>query len=109
MLSLYYRASLFFLTSQIEYFPLVLLEAQALGLPFLSFPVGNVHELAGGIVVPPRDVTPRFISDLLSQPGVLKDLGERGKMQSLAEHSESQIQQQYVCGIRGIVDTPEQP
>jgi glycosyltransferase involved in cell wall biosynthesis len=105
VLSLYHRASLFFLTSQIEYFPLVLLEAQALGLPFLSFPVGNVRELTGGIVVRPQDVTPRFIRDLLRQPAVLKDLGTRGKMQSLAEHSESQIQEQYVRMIRGIVDT----
>jgi glycosyltransferase involved in cell wall biosynthesis len=107
VLSLYHRASLFFLTSQIEYFPLVLLEAQALGLPFLSFPVGNVHELAGGTVVRPRDVTPRFIRNLIQQPAMMKDLGTRGQMQSLAEHSESRIQEQYVRMIRRIVDTTE--
>jgi glycosyltransferase involved in cell wall biosynthesis len=105
VLSLYRRASLFFLTSKIEYFPLVLLEAQSLGLPFLSFPVGNVHELRGGIVVRPRDVTPHFVSDLLKQPALLKDLGARGKRQSLAEHSESRIQEQYMRMIRAIVDS----
>ena len=107
VLSLYHRASLFFLTSQIEYFPLVLLEAQAIGLPFLSFPVGNVQELAGGIIVRPRDVTPRFISDLLKHPAVLKDLGARGRIQSLARHSESQIQEKYVRIIHGLADTHE--
>jgi glycosyltransferase involved in cell wall biosynthesis len=107
VLSLYHRASLFFLTSQIEYFPLVLLEAQAVGLPFLSFPVGNAHELLGGIVVRPRDVTPGFIRNLLQQPAVLKDLGARGQRQSLAEHSESRIQEQYVRLIRRILGTCE--
>lgn len=107
VLSLYHRASLFFLTSKIEYFPLVLVEAQALGLPFLSFPVGNVQELSGGIVVRPRDVTPEYISNLLQQPTALKELGARGKLQSLAEHSESRIQKQYIRLISSIVDTTE--
>jgi glycosyltransferase involved in cell wall biosynthesis len=107
VLSLYHRASLFFLTSQIEYFPLVLIEAQALGLPFLSFPVGNVHELAGGMVVRPRDITPGFIKNLIQHPAMMKDLGARGQMQSLAEHSESRIQEQYVRMIRKIVDTTD--
>jgi glycosyltransferase involved in cell wall biosynthesis len=105
VLSLYHRASLFFLTSQIEYCPLVLLEAQSVGLPFLSFPVGNVQELAGGVVVRPQEVTPRFIGDLLEQPAVLRDLGGCGKKQSLEQHSESQIQEQYVRTMRRVVDT----
>jgi glycosyltransferase involved in cell wall biosynthesis len=105
VISLYHLASLFFLTSQIEYFPLVLIEAQAVGLPFLAFPVGNANELAGGVVVHPRDVTCRFISDLIGQRAILNDLGARGRTQSLAEHSESRIQEQYVRMIRGLVDT----
>ncbi len=107
VLSLYHKASLFFLTSQIEYSPLVLIEAQALGLPFLSYPVGNVRELAGGMVVRPRDVTPRFIGNLIQQPAKMKDLGTRGQIQSLEEHSESRIQEQYVGMIHRIVDTTE--
>jgi hypothetical protein len=35
----------------------------------------------------------------------LNDLGARGRTQSLAEHSESRIQEQYVRMIRGLVDT----
>lgn len=109
VLSLYHTASLFFLTSQIEYSPLVLLEAQALGVPFLSFPVGNAQELAGGIVVRPRDVTAPFITNLLRNPSTLNDLGARGKVQSLAEHTESHVQEQYVGLVRKILEIRELP
>jgi glycosyltransferase involved in cell wall biosynthesis len=107
VVSLYQLASLFFLTSQIEYSPLVLMESQAAGLPFLAYPVGNASELAGGVVARPRQVTRRFIGNLLGQPDVLKDLGARGRMQSLAVHSESRIKEQYVRLIRGLMDAPE--
>jgi glycosyltransferase involved in cell wall biosynthesis len=43
-------ADLFLFTSRVECAPLVILEAMAAGTPWVSFDVGNVSELAGGIV-----------------------------------------------------------
>jgi hypothetical protein len=105
VLSLYHWVSLFFLTSQIEYFPLVLLEAQALGLPFLYFPVGNVRELGRGHCHSPTRRDAPIHQRSVKAASRVERLGARGKMQSLAEHLESQIQEQYVRMIRGIVDT----
>jgi glycosyltransferase involved in cell wall biosynthesis len=44
-------ADLFLFPSQIECAPLAILEAMAAGLPWVSYDVGNVCELAGGLVV----------------------------------------------------------
>jgi glycosyltransferase involved in cell wall biosynthesis len=50
----YLNSDLFVFASKIEYSPLVLFEAAAAGLPFLSVPVGNAAEIAewtgGGII-----------------------------------------------------------
>lgn len=44
-------ADLFLFTSRVECAPLVILEAMAAGTPWVSYDVGNVSELAGGVVV----------------------------------------------------------
>jgi glycosyltransferase involved in cell wall biosynthesis len=44
-------AELFLFTSTVECAPLVILEAMAAGVPWVSYDVGNVTELPGGIVV----------------------------------------------------------
>lgn len=105
VLSLLHRASLFFLTSRIEYCPLVLLEAQAAGLPFLSFPVGNAHELSGGITIDSRRLSPQYIENLLQQRPKLDELGRRGRAQSRAEHSEPVIQEQYMRLLYHVTGT----
>lgn len=46
------HARLLIIASSIECAPLVALEAMAAGTPFVSFDVGNVSELPGGVVVP---------------------------------------------------------
>ena len=52
----YLNSDLFVFASHIEYSPLVLYEAAAAGLPFLSVPVGNAEEIArwtkGGSICP---------------------------------------------------------
>lgn len=47
-------ADVFLLPSKVECSPLVIIEAMAAGVPWISYDVGNVHELAGGIVVDDR-------------------------------------------------------
>ena len=56
----YLNSDLFVFASNVEYSPLVLYEAAAAGLPFLSVPVGNAEEIArwtgaGEICPAPRD------------------------------------------------------
>ncbi len=56
LIQAFYRSDLFVFTSKIEYSPLVLYEAAAAGVPFLSTPAGNAKEIAnwtkGGWIVP---------------------------------------------------------
>ncbi|MBL0923389.1 MAG: glycosyltransferase family 4 protein [Sphingomonadaceae bacterium] len=55
LVSLYKGADLFLFASHLEYSPLVLFEAAAAGVPFISTDVGNAREIAGwtdgGIVI----------------------------------------------------------
>jgi glycosyltransferase involved in cell wall biosynthesis len=58
LLNCYFESDLFVFASHIEYSPLVLFEACAAGLPFLSAPVGNAEEIArwtnGGVIYPAK-------------------------------------------------------
>lgn len=90
----YLNSDLFVFASNVEYSPLVLYEAAAAGLPFLSVPVGNAEEIArwtgGGEICPaPCDaqgytrVEPatlaRRIEDLAAREQDRKAYGEAGK------------------------------
>ena len=90
----YLNSDLFVFASNIEYSPLVLFEAAAAGLPFLTVPVGNAVEIAswtgGGVVCPaPCDergythvepsVLAEHISRLAMDPGLLDSLGQEGR------------------------------
>lgn len=46
LIKCFFEADLFVFASKIEYSPLVLFEAAAAGLPFLTVPVGNAREIA---------------------------------------------------------------
>lgn len=90
----YLNSNLFVLASKIEYSPLVLFEAAAAGLPFLSVPVGNAAEIArwtgGGTIcdakidssgytqVDPRELA-KHIESLAAQPDTLAFLGASGR------------------------------
>jgi glycosyltransferase involved in cell wall biosynthesis len=90
----YLNSDLFVFASNIEYSPLVLFEAAAAGLPFLTVPVGNAAEIAswtgGGVVCPaPVDdlgytrVEPAVLADhisrLVADPAWLERLGRDGR------------------------------
>ena len=88
------RSDLFVFASNIEYSPLVLFEACAAGLPFLSVPAGNAREIAGwtggGSVcdapvdelgycrVPPAALA-RCIEALIAAPEALTRFSNQGK------------------------------
>lgn len=90
----YLNSDLFVFASNIEYSPLVLFEAAAAGLPFLSVPVGNAEEIArwtgaGEICPAPRDalgytrpdpeVLARHIESLAVRADDRRSYGETGK------------------------------
>jgi glycosyltransferase involved in cell wall biosynthesis len=69
-------ADLFLFTSRIECAPLVVLEAMAAATPWISYDVGNVSELPGGVVVGARDDLLPTAMRLLDDPD--SDLGAEG-------------------------------
>jgi glycosyltransferase involved in cell wall biosynthesis len=50
----YFEADIFLFASHIEASPLVIVEAKAAGLPFVSTDVGNVREYSGGLIASPE-------------------------------------------------------
>jgi glycosyltransferase involved in cell wall biosynthesis len=94
VLDAYADADIFVFCSMVECSPLVLFEAMAAGLPFVSVDVGNAAEIAqwsgGGVIVPsrrrddglvvaePRAVA-RAVDGLLADPDRRRELGERGR------------------------------
>lgn len=94
VLDAYVDADLFVFCSLIECSPLVLFEAMAAGLPFISVDVGNAREIAewsgGGLIAPARRsdnglVEPDvgavrdLVDELLADPQRRAELGARGR------------------------------
>src|SRR5687768_4892209 len=78
-------ADVFALPSWTEGFPLVVLEAMALGRPVVATAVGGTPELVAdgetGLLVPPRDVAALTASlkRVLDDEGLRRRLGEAGR------------------------------
>lgn len=118
----YLNSDLFVLASQIEYSPLVLYEAAAAGLPFLSVPVGNAQEIArwtgAGVICPAtRDergytrVDPRLLAEhlgrLAGDSSQRDALGKAGRRNWSANYTWEKITDRYealfsrLCGQGG--------
>lgn len=94
LISCYFESNLFVFASNVEYSPLVLFEANAAGLPFLSSDVGNSAEIAkwtgGGKVLPSTtsingnssvdiDLFSKEIKLLLEDKNKLNQLSKNGR------------------------------
>ena len=106
----YLNADLFVFASNIEYSPLVLFEACAAGLPFLTVPVGNSKEIVkwtegGEICNAPVDgrgftkvdphVLAKKIAEMTVSPERLKVLGKKGLEMSKTKFNWDFISKEY--------------
>jgi glycosyltransferase involved in cell wall biosynthesis len=96
-------ADLFLFTSQVECAPLVILEAMAAATPWVSYDVGNVSELAGGLVAAnPREL--RCAAEEILDGG-RAELGAEGHAAWAAEHRWEAIVGQYESVFQRVLST----
>jgi glycosyltransferase involved in cell wall biosynthesis len=95
-------ADLFLFTSRVECAPLVILEAMAAGTPWVSYDVGNVSELAGGLVA----TTPAELLDAAREilDGAHPQLGIQGRSAWEAEHRWDTVIPRYESVFRGVLE-----
>ncbi len=79
VVSAFLDADLVLLPSRFEAAPLVLVEAMAAGVPFVSYDVGNARTLPGGIVVRGPGEMARAVRDLLADEAGRRALGRAGQ------------------------------
>ena len=110
LIQAFLQSDLFVFASNVEYSPLVLFEACAAGLPFLTVPVGNSVEIidwtqGGELCLAPRDekgytraqpdVLARKIEEMLMNPDRLKVLGRNGRHASLMRFNWDNLTNEY--------------
>jgi glycosyltransferase involved in cell wall biosynthesis len=91
VLSAIAASNLVLLTSRHEASPLVLLEAMALSVPWVSIDVGGVRDYSGGIVVDKIADMPKVIVDLIKDPERMAHLGSCGRKAAETVHNWSVI------------------
>lgn len=79
LMGLYKRADLFVTASRTECQPLVLLDAMAAGVPFLSTDVGCVRSLPGGLVTGSKAEFDAKAHDLMNNPDMRATLSAAGR------------------------------
>jgi len=118
VISAFFESDLFLFASHIEYSPLVLFEAAAAGLPFLSASVGNAEEICkwtqSGIVYPVKTLEngyspsdPKCLADhikkLTADPDQLKTLGIQGRQNWSRKFTWEAITNEYEKIFEGIM------
>lgn len=95
------KASLYAMTSATECFPMVLLEAQAAGLPIISYDCPNgprqiIHHKIDGILTPANEIT--IFADklnwLIANEALRDALGSQAK-KNVKTHSQGRVMQQW--------------
>ena len=97
-------ADLFLFTSRVECAPLVILEAMAAGTPWVSYDVGNVSELQGGVVAHDRRELLASAREILA--GERPELGPEGRAAWQAEHRWEDIVPRYEAAFSEVLAAP---
>ena len=95
-------ADLFLFTSSVECAPLVILEAMAAGTPWVSYDVGNVAELAGGLVAKDFGDLVRLAGDVLD--GSSSALGSAGRQAWREHHQWGDVVGRYEQILSAVAD-----
>lgn len=105
LISLLFESNLFLFMSHVEYSPLVLFEAVAAGLPFVSTPSGNSSEIAtwteGGIVST-TDTFIESVKKILIDEKLLKEKGNAGRRAFLERYNWKLVTDEYVQKFKDI-------
>jgi glycosyltransferase involved in cell wall biosynthesis len=124
LIQAYLNSNLFVFASNIEYSPLVLFEACASNLPFLTVPVGNSREIVawtkGGEVCPATvdsagytrvdpGVLAKSIEELMKSPDRLSELGANGVKASRDRFNWDSIVLEYEGAILKMLEQMESP
>jgi len=89
------NASLFLFTSKIEQFPIAILEAMALGIPWVSTNVGNLKSLEGGLIYKDAEDAVQKIEYLLKDDKKYKELSLQGMKAVEQKYTWNSIAKQY--------------
>jgi glycosyltransferase involved in cell wall biosynthesis len=96
VVSAFQEADLFVFGSQVECFPLVILEAMAAQTPFVSTPVGNIPDFAAfGALVETAPQMAQAINKLLEDQSLRETLGRAAQDEWRARYTWKQIVDQY--------------
>lgn len=96
------ESDLFFLPSLGEALPVVLMEAQAVGLPVVATKVGSVHQVVldgqSGFLVPPTDVEAMVdkLNELIDRRDLWPSMGEAGRRHIEQHYDIHQLNQRLV-------------
>jgi glycosyltransferase involved in cell wall biosynthesis len=97
-------AEVFLFTSRVECAPLVILEAMAAGTPWVSYDVGNVSELAGGVVVASFEELLQAAREILD--GQRPELAGEGRAAWEADHRWERIVARYESVFEELIAAP---
>jgi glycosyltransferase involved in cell wall biosynthesis len=98
-------ANVFVLTSTWEASPLVILEAMASGLPWVSFDVGNVHDYPGGFIVSTVQEMADRVREIAHNPALASTLGRAGRDHVLRYNSWQKVIGEYEALFLELVPT----
>lgn len=107
VIAAYKAADLFLSGSSIEAFPLVIIEAMASETPFVAFPAGNIHTLAGGLLVPTIPEMAAAVTTLLAETNTRRRLADEGHRQQQGEYDWERIVDEYEALYRGLLERPK--
>lgn len=104
-LAAYRTADIFLFTSISETGPLVVLEALAAGVPFVSTRVGIVDQVPGGIVVNGEKQLADALVVLAANPAKRRQLGMAGRDEVLKRFSPSKVRESRIQMIRELLES----
>ncbi len=103
VIAAYASADIFVSGSSIEAFPLVIIESMASCTPFVSFPAGNILDMAGGIVVHTISEMVNSIEELLTHRELRMQMGREGQTMQRSLFEWESVVDKYEMLYRNLV------